>query len=63
MVTGVSRSPVQAITLPQAFELLVDVLRGFYRRVKKFAESISDQFRARILNKISFAGLGNQRQR
>ncbi len=47
----------------QAFELLVDVLRGFYRCVKKFAESISDQFRARILNKISFAGLGNQRQR
>ncbi len=63
MVTGVSRSPVQGDNSPQAFELLVDVLRGFYRRVKKFAESISDQFRARILNKISFAGLGNQRQR
>ncbi len=59
MVTGVSRSPVQAITLRRRFAACGRLAR-FLPACQKIRGKYSDQFRARILNKISFAGLGNR---
>ena len=44
-------------------QLFVDILHRFNRRIEQLAESISDQFRAGVLNKIGFTGLSNERER
>ncbi|EHD07027.1 hypothetical protein LTSEWAN_0114, partial [Salmonella enterica subsp. enterica serovar Wandsworth str. A4-580] len=41
----------------------MDVLYRFNRRLEQFPECIGNQFRPRVLNKISFTGLRNQRER
>ncbi len=57
---GVSRSPVRTITRRIRFNLPVDVLYRFNRRLEQFPECIGKWF-GRVLNKISFTGLPRNR--
>ena len=43
-------------------QLFMDILRRFNRRIEQLAESISDQFRSGVLNKIGFTGLRDERE-
>ena len=43
-------------------QLFMDVLHRFNRRIKQLAESIGNQFRSGVLNKIGFARLRDERE-
>ncbi len=48
---------------PHTLELSMHILGGLNRLVEHFAPGGGNRLRARILNQIRFARLGNQRQR
>jgi hypothetical protein len=46
-----------------ALQLLVDILHGLNRLGKQLAVVIRHHFRARVLNQVGFASLGDKRER